>query len=537
VDSDQSPRQILEDAVDDIGVRLTAPRAAHQREGHERFTLNVILDEEQAVLDLVDARDDRAMLWIKDDDTATLSPDQTSAVENIGRSPWLIQPSSAPAGAGKTTSMRALRAAAHRRPGGTVLVLAPTGKAVDVAIREAAGDEGLTIAKAIHELGNGRLRLGPHTLVVVDEAAMVGTDDLRKLLTSTTAAGAKTVLVGDQHQLAPVKARGGMFAQLCTDLPWTQHLSEVWRMRDPGERTASLALRNGGPTSVRRALDWYRTHDRLHCGDQIAMAADALAAYRADTAAGKEALLICDTTEMTDALNQRIHSENLDAGAATVTGARLHKIGVGDIILSRRNDPTLDLRSPNGVGGHLDSVRNGNRWKVAAIDSARNRVTAERVGDGSRTVFENEYLREHVTLGYAVTVHTAQGVTADTTHAVLGENTTRSLLYVAMTRGRHTNTAHLYANAPPSTNTAAKNPRALISPPAATVETPPTSCAPSLPTRTPHQSPHTTTPHKHPTQHFPTASVQSSTVEEQQHTVDEQPMRPGAPKPRLTHRP
>jgi hypothetical protein len=56
----------------------------------------------------------------------------------------------------------------------------------------------------------------------------------------------------------------------------------------------------------------------------------------------------------------------------------------------------------------------------------------------------NEYLCEHVRLGYAVTVHSAQGVTADTTHAVLGENTTRCLLYVAMTRGRHTNTAHLY---------------------------------------------------------------------------------------------
>ena len=94
--------------------------------------------------------------------------------------------------------------------------------------------------------------------------------------------------------------------------------------------------------------------------------------------------------------------------------------------------------------GQLDSVRNGNRWRVAAIDPAGNRVAAERLDDGARTVFENEYLREHVSLGYAVTVHSAQGATADTTHAVLGENTTRSLLYVAMTRGRHTNTAYLY---------------------------------------------------------------------------------------------
>ena len=143
VDTERTPRELLESAVDGVAVRLTAPRAAHQREGHERFTLDAILEEEAAVLDLVDARNDRAMLWIKDDDTAHLSPDQKRAVENIGRSPWLVQPLSAPAGAGKTTSMRALRAAARHRFDGTVVVLAPTGKAVDVAVREGAGDQGV----------------------------------------------------------------------------------------------------------------------------------------------------------------------------------------------------------------------------------------------------------------------------------------------------------------------------------------------------------------------------------------------------------
>jgi conjugative relaxase-like TrwC/TraI family protein len=322
VDTERTPRELVEAAVDEVSIRLTAPRAAHHREGHERFTLDRILAEETAVLDLVDARDHRALLWVKDDDTAALSPDQKRAVHNIARSPWLIQPLSAPAGAGKTTSMRALVRAAHRRPGARVLLLAPTGKAVDVAVREGAGDEGLTIAKAVQLLRDNKLELSPHALVIVDEAAMVGTDDLRQLLTATTAAGTKTVLVGDAHQLAPVKARGGMFAQLCTDLPWTQHLSEVWRMQDPEERAASLALRDGGPTPIGRAVEWYRTHDRLHCADAITMAADALAAYQADTAAGKDALLICDTTEMADVLNERIHHESLDTRAPTVTGAR-----------------------------------------------------------------------------------------------------------------------------------------------------------------------------------------------------------------------
>ena len=266
-------------------MKLTAPRAAYQREGHERFTLDAVIDEEAAVLELVDARNDRAMLWINEEDTAELSADQTRAVQSIGRSPWLIQPLSAPAGAGKTTSMRALRAAVHRRFDGTVLVLAPTGKAVDVAVREGAGDHGHTIAKALQLLRDKKLELGPHTLVVVDEAAMVGTPDLLHLLTATTAAGAKTVLVGDEHQLAPVKARGGMFAQLCTDLPWTQHLSAVWRMRDRDERGASLALRDGHGNRLRKAVGWYRTHGRLRTGDQIAMAADAHDAYLADRAA------------------------------------------------------------------------------------------------------------------------------------------------------------------------------------------------------------------------------------------------------------
>jgi hypothetical protein len=446
----RTPRELLEFTADQVAVRLTAPRAAHQREGHERFTLDAVLREEAAVLDLVDARDNRATLWIKEDDTAHLSADQKCAVENIGHSPWLVQPLSAPAGAGKTTSMRALRAAAHRRFDGATLVLAPTGKAVDVAVREGAGDQGYTIAKALHLLRDNALELGPHTLVVVDEAAMVGTTDLHQLLSATTQAGAKTVLVGDEHQLAPVKARGGMFAQLCTDLPWTQHLSAVWRMRDPDERAASLALRTGGPASLRRAVGWYRAHHRLHCGDQITMAANALAAYNADTAAGKNTLLICDTTEMADALNQRLHHDTIPADAPTVTGARGHHIAVGDLILTRHNDATVPLRNNDDHVSEQSAVRNGQRWQVTHINPANNRLIARRLDDNTLGAFQGDYVRNHITHGYALTVHSAQGATADTTHAVLSENATRALTYVAMTRGRQCNNAFLYQRTPES---------------------------------------------------------------------------------------
>jgi len=444
VDGERPPREAVEAAVDELGIRLTAPRQKHQREGHERFTLSRILAEEVAVLDLADARDDRAQLWVTEDDTRGLSADQKTAVENIGRSPWLVQPLSAPAGAGKTTSLRALRAAAHHRHDACVLVLAPTGRAVDVAVREGAGDIGFTLAKALQDLRNGTLTLNRGTVVVVDEAGMVGTDDLRQLLTATTTAGVKTVLVGDAHQLAPVKARGGMFAQLSTDLPWTQHLSEVWRMRNPEERAASLALRSGEPSAVRAAVDWYRDHDRLRCGDQIAMATDALEGYRKDVAVGKDALVLCDTTEMADALNRRIHDDLIPVDAPTVTAARGQRVAAGDLILSRRNDPTVDVRRADGQEAPADPVRNGDRWRVTAIDPKTNQIVAQRLSDRASIVFDAGYVREHVTHGYATTVHTAQGVTADTTHAVLGEHATRSMLYVAMTRGRDANIAYLY---------------------------------------------------------------------------------------------
>ena len=225
-------------------------------------------------------------------------------------------------------------------------------------------------------------------------------------MAATTAAHTKTVLVGDAHQLAPVKARGGMFAQLCSDLPWTQKLSEVWRMRDPDERAASLAMRDGGPAPVRRAVEWYRSHDRLHTGDPIAMAADALAAHQTDVAAGRDALLICDTKEMTDALNRRLHDELIAADAATVTAGRGHHIAKGDVIISRRNDPAIavydaaDINTPAA-----DPVRNGQRWHVLAVDPDHDRIAARRLDDGARTVFSGDYLHQHIHHGYAVTVH------------------------------------------------------------------------------------------------------------------------------------
>jgi len=74
---------------------------------------------------------------------------------------------------------------------------------------------------AVHLLRDNKSALSPHTLFIVDEAAMVGTDP-RPLITATTRADTKPVFVGDQHQLAAVRARGGMFAQVGAPLVMLQ---------------------------------------------------------------------------------------------------------------------------------------------------------------------------------------------------------------------------------------------------------------------------------------------------------------------------
>lgn len=448
---DRSPREQIEAAVNEIAIRVNEPRAAHHREGYERYTIDLVLAEERQLLNMVDAHHERAIVRVTEADTDGLSADQKQAVTAMAESPWLLQPLAAPAGAGKTHSLKALRQAAHRA-GRRVVVLAPQGRAVDVAINECAGDEGYTVDMALLEFRNKRLTLDYRTVVVVDEAGLVGNNQLRDLLEYTTGSGAKTLLVGDAHQLAPVRKRGGMFEQLCVDLPWSQRLSEVWRMRDPAERRASLALRNGGPKPLRRAIEWYRTNDRLRCGDQVTMAHDALEAYRADVAAGKDALLIPDSWELCDALNKQIHADRIGPEEPTVTAARDHHIGVGDLIVTRENTTRIDVWAARDERGRLDTteaapqVRNGQRWVVEAVDTREEspRIMARRTTDNAIAVLGGDYLPAHVHHGYAVTLQSAQGVTADTCYPIVRNTTDRNTLYMGMTRGRELNRVYIY---------------------------------------------------------------------------------------------
>jgi ATP-dependent exoDNAse (exonuclease V) alpha subunit len=308
------------------------------------------------------------------------------------------------------------------------------------------------VAKALQLIEDNQLRIDRRTVVVVDEASMVATPELRRLLEASTVAHAKMVLVGDAYQLSPVKARGGMFENLCDDLPWSQRLCEVWRMRNTAERDASLALRSARGNRLRKAIGWYRNHDRPHTGDPIAMAADATNAYIAARAEGKDVAILCDRWDIADAINQRLHDRFTNPDAPSVAVARDQQVRAGDLVLTRHNDASLTVEPGSHWrrGDRIDQVRNGNRWRVVSVDAENTRIAAQRLTDRARVIFEGDYLREHITLGYAGTVHSAQGMTIGNSNqyglcwSILSDRASRAMAYVAMTRGRDENHLAIY---------------------------------------------------------------------------------------------
>ena len=123
------------------------------------------------------------------------------------------------------------------------------------------------------------------------------------------------------------------------------------------------------------------------------------------------------------------------------------RASAGDTVITRRNDRTL--RAGDGSW-----VKNGDRWHLLDVHpdgavSVERHDHRTRAGAACRVTLPAGYVAEQVQLGYASTIHGAQGATVDTTHTVLTGAETRQGLYVALSRGRQTN--HLYLGTPAPT--------------------------------------------------------------------------------------
>src|SRR5215211_2045485 len=289
------------DGIDEPeALRRTNGSSVHIVAGADLYTSQRILDAERRLVVAAGRRDrsvvdesavDLALLEMAANRTA-LDAGQASLVRQMCTSGARLQLAIAPAGAGKTTAMRALTMA-WTEDGGHVIGLAPSAAAAAV-LGEQTGIRTDTLAKLTWSLQHGppvdwAAAIGPSTLVIIDEAGMADTLSLDRVVRFALDRGASVRLVGDDQQLAAIGAGG-----VLRDIKQTHgapHLAELHRFTNPGEAAASLALREGDPA----ALDFYLSHGRVHVGDLAKTTEDAFTGWVSDQASGLDAIMLAPT--------------------------------------------------------------------------------------------------------------------------------------------------------------------------------------------------------------------------------------------------
>ncbi|MDO5066356.1 MAG: MobF family relaxase [Propionibacteriaceae bacterium] len=355
-----------------------------------------------------------------------LDPGQIALARQVALSDQVLTVGIGPAGAGKTTAMR-VAACAITQAGARAWGVTVSAAAAD-QLQQATGMPSTTIAKWLHDHREGRLEIRPGDVIVVDEAGMASATDLAQITRAARNNGAFVRLVGDDRQLQAIGAGGAL--KMLTHEADTVRLEQLHRFTDEAEAAASLRLRDQGD------VEWHIQQGRVHGGTAQAMHQRMVQAWTRDLEQGAQALMMATTNHAVDALNLLAQQQRIDDGhvttATTITLADGAEAGVGDWILTRRNDRRLTTGS-----GH-SFVKNGDRWTIEAI---RSDGSIEVIDDHNRTcTLPADYVRQWSSLGYAVTVHRAQGRTVDSAHLLLDTTAIgHDAVYVGLTRGRSNN--------------------------------------------------------------------------------------------------
>lgn len=347
-----------------------------------------------------------------------------------------------PAGAGKTTALK-LAADTVREAGGRVIGLAPTAVAAAVMGAE-LGVKAATIDSFVvaHQRQNpGRIIPGPGDVIIIDEAGMVGTQLFATAVTIADQHGALVRALGDDQQLSAVGSGGAL--RLLKNTVGAVHLEDLHRFRNPdgtandAEATATLALRE--PPAVGADDPWvfYRENRRVVGGDAQMMTTEVFTAWQRDTLAGKHSVMMAFDNATVTELNARAQAYRLGTGALTADGltATLRDgltARTGDVIVTRENNRRLS------VNRGKDFVKNNDVWHVRAVHQDGSLSVQHESHQGMITL-PAQYVRQKTMLGYAATIHRTQGITCDTTHAIISSTLSRALTYVAASRGRESN--------------------------------------------------------------------------------------------------
>lgn len=412
-------------------VRLQDKSEKHdsRRQQTERFTTREMLEIERWIINAAMARQAEGSHVVSCGNAhihyPLLSDEQSHALHHITEEPGAVKAVRGLAGTGKSFMLRA----AHEswmESNFNVTGAALAGKAAQ-SLEEGSGIKSQTIHSLLDEISTGRKTLSFRDIVVIDEAAMVGSRQMHDVLNYIHAAGAKAVLVGDQLQLQPIDA-GGIFRSLSDELGYAS-LTDIRRQESESDREMIHDLIEGRSDDVinslaeRGMLEVVPTENVYNViADQWAKELDSDAMYQSLILAGTKADVYKVNILARENLAQqhRLHSEVL---VTTEHGERA--MAVGERILFTRNCRSLGVK--NGQTGTLT------KWSF----DQQGDLVLEINTDAGKTVSVNPAQYGYIDYGYALSVHKAQGQTVDKVYVLISDvMTDREWAYVATSRHR-----------------------------------------------------------------------------------------------------
>jgi Ti-type conjugative transfer relaxase TraA len=302
-------------------------------------------------------------------------------------------------------------------------------------LEAASGIESRTLASRCYYWNKGEEKLAKKDVLVIDEAGMLGSRQVARVLEEVREAGAKAVLLGDPQQLQSIEA-GAAFRAISEQVGFLE-LTEIRRQREPWqqEATKEFALQN-----TKKALDLYEKNDHVHLFETQAIARKSLVEmWNEDRATNpyKTQIMLAYTRRDAQELNnmaRSIREENYEFvgdNQKLQTSGGEKTFAIGERIYFLQNDRFLGVK--NGTLGTIEGIEG--KQITVSLDREGNKDSSKGSYDAKRVTFDLDQYN-HITHGYAATIHKAQGVTVDKSYVLASKHLDSHATYVGMSRHR-----------------------------------------------------------------------------------------------------